>query len=243
MKLKSLLALAAVFGALSLAANAQDGGGPPPGDNNNQGGPEMGGPGGGGPGGPGGPGGRNGHRPPAPLIVAALDANHDGVIDADEIANASTVLKSLDKKGDGKLTWDEYMGKPPKRPGMDGNGGPGGGPDANSGGPGGGQGGGPGGQGGPGGHNGHRPIPLLVQALDANHDGIIDADEIANASTALMTLDKRGDGKLTPDEFLGKPPGGRGGMRGPGGPGGGPDGQGGPGGGDNNGPQGAPPGN
>jgi hypothetical protein len=60
--------------------------------------------------------GMNGHRPPAPAIVAALDANHDGVIDADEIANAPAALKSLDKNGDGKLTPDEFMGKRPGPP-------------------------------------------------------------------------------------------------------------------------------
>src|SRR5690348_8195666 len=50
---------------------------------------------------------------------------------------------------------------------------------------------------------GHRPPPLpLVTALDANHDGVISADEIANASAALKTLDKNGDGQLTADEFL-----------------------------------------
>jgi hypothetical protein len=50
--------------------------------------------------------------------------------------------------------------------------------------------------------NGHRPPPSpLMEALDANHDGIIDADEIANASAALKKLDKNGDGKLTPDEL------------------------------------------
>ena len=43
-------------------------------------------------------------------------------------------------------------------------------------------------------------------ALDANHDGVIDANEIANAPAALKTLDKNGDGKLTPDEFMGRVP-------------------------------------
>ena len=61
----------------------------------------------GGPGGPGGPGGE-GQRPPTPPLMAALDANGDGTIDADEIANASAALKKLDKNGDGKLTPDEY---------------------------------------------------------------------------------------------------------------------------------------
>jgi hypothetical protein len=49
--------------------------------------------------------------------------------------------------------------------------------------------------------------------LDANHDGVIDADEIANASAALKTLDKNGDGKLTPAEFMGPRPPMRGGER------------------------------
>jgi hypothetical protein len=55
------------------------------------------------------------HRSP-PAIIAAIDANHDGVIDADEIANASAVLKTLDKNGDGVLTPDEFIGKPLQRP-------------------------------------------------------------------------------------------------------------------------------
>jgi len=35
---------------------------------------------------------------------------------------------------------------------------------------------------------------------------VIDADEIANASAALKSLDKNGDGVLTPDEFVGQRP-------------------------------------
>ena len=45
------------------------------------------------------------------------------------------------------------------------------------------------------------PLPLL-QVLDANHDGVIDAKEIDNAKQALLKLDKNKDGKLTPDEYL-----------------------------------------
>lgn len=74
----------------------------------------------GGPGGMGRPGGM-GHRPPPP-IIAALDANHDGAIDAGEIANAVTVLKSLDTNGDGRLTPEEL--RPPHPEGRD-QGGPG----------------------------------------------------------------------------------------------------------------------
>jgi hypothetical protein len=180
---------------------------------------------------PGGFPGPGRHHPPMPLIIGALDANHDGVIDAGEIANASAALKTLDLNGDGKLTWDEYMGRPPGAPTNSPAGPPPDGvaPDGSTNTP-------PPGARGPGGH--HRPIPAIVRALDANHDGVIDADEIANASAVLKTLDKNGDGKLTPDEFMGRPP--MGGHRGggpngsdaggppPGDQGPGPDGMGGP---------------
>ncbi|MGZ4965344.1 MAG: hypothetical protein ACXWC8_22540, partial [Limisphaerales bacterium] len=67
---------------------------------------------------------------------------------------------------------------------------------------------GPGGSGGgQGGPNGHRPPPSpVVMVLDANHDGVIDAQEIANAPAALATLDTNGDGTLTPDELRPPPP-------------------------------------
>jgi hypothetical protein len=52
-------------------------------------------------------------------------------------------------------------------------------------------------------------------ALDANHDGVIDAQEIANAPAALRTLDKNHDGKLTHDELRPQRPGGQGGPDGP----------------------------
>ncbi|HEX9048809.1 MAG TPA: hypothetical protein VF988_17420, partial [Verrucomicrobiae bacterium] len=136
-------------------------------------------------------GGPGRHRhPPLPLIKA-LDVNHDGVIDSNEMANASAALKTLDKNGDGQLTVDEYM--PPKPA------------DAPADAP-------------------LPPMPLIVKALDANGDGVIDATEIANAPAALAKLDKNGDGKLTRQEFLGRRPGhpahGGGAGKGPGGNGG-----------------------
>ncbi len=77
--------------------------------------------------GPGGPDGSGNapmrrNRPPLPLVIRALDANHDGVVDADEIANAATVLKTLDKDGDGKLSIPELMGPPPQGMGRPGQG-------------------------------------------------------------------------------------------------------------------------
>ncbi len=41
----------------------------------------------------------------------------------------------------------------------------------------------------------------VLQALDLDHDGQLSAKEIQAASTSLLTLDKNGDGELTPDEL------------------------------------------
>ena len=69
---------------------------------------------------------------------------------------------------------------------------------------------------GPKGEHGRRPPPPVMAVLDANHDGILSAEEIANASKALLTLDKNGDGQLTPDELHPpRPSGDRGPQGGP----------------------------
>jgi hypothetical protein len=157
--MKITLALLAL-GASAFVAGAQDDNGGPP---------------------PDGQGSGDHHRPPPLPIVMALDVNHDHVIDASEIANASAELKTLDKNGDGVLTTNEYL---PQRPPQNGN---------------------------SGGETFQPPTPLIVCALDANHDGVIDACEIANAPAALKALDKNGDGQLTPDEFIGARPSNAGG--------------------------------
>ena len=90
-KIKMILASLAL-GTLAFVAGAQD---------NNDGPP------------PGGPGGFH-HRPPPLPIVLALDTNHDGIIDSNEIANASAALLTLDKNGDGILTTNEYLPPLPK---------------------------------------------------------------------------------------------------------------------------------
>jgi len=139
----------------------------------------------------------NGQRQHGPPLVAALDVNHDGVIDASELANAPAALRALDKNGDGKLDASEFgrgpgngprppHGPPPPRhsttdsarTGLDTQAAPTPPPPPH--------------------------LPPLLMALDVNQDGILDADEIANATAALKTLDKNSDGQLTPDEY--RPP-------------------------------------
>jgi len=113
------------------------------------------------------------------LVVAALDADHDGVISAAEIANAPSALRSLDRNHDGKLSPEEcgqgsadspVDSQSLKRAGVE----------------------------------FMRFHPVLA-ALDADHDGEISASEIQNATAALKKLDKNGDGKLTQDEILPDP--------------------------------------
>jgi len=149
-----------------------------------------------------------------PPLIETLDANKDGTISSDEIANASTALKSLDKNNDGQITGDELRTPRPESPGP----GPDGerrGPrpdDKRKGPPPGERGLKPGGPGPDGAGSErerrgfHMPPPPVIAALDANHDKTISADEIANASTALKTLDKNGDGQLTKEELRPEPP-------------------------------------
>jgi hypothetical protein len=121
--------------------------------------------------------------PPPSRLVLTLDADHDKVISAAEIANTPAALAALDKNGDGALSKDEFARpKPPKdktAQARDDDEKP----------------------------SSQRPPPPdpLVKALDADKDRIISAAEIADSPAALATLDKNADGQLTPDEFAPKP--------------------------------------
>ena len=118
-------------------------------------------------------------------VLAALDADHDGVISASEIANAPAALLTLDTDHDGALSPEEcgraFADDPAQNARMEATLDP----DA------------------------LRRARLtfmrihpVLAALDADHDGVISAAEIQNAPAALKTLDKNGDGRLTPDELI-----------------------------------------
>lgn len=138
-------------------------------------------------------GGRRGraHRPPPDPLVRLLDANHDHVISADEIANAPQALLTLDQNKDGVIEGDELRPLPP--PDCDGappddQGPPP--PEARDG-------------------RGPRRVPPILRALDLDQDGTLSAAEIANASAALLKLDQNGDGQLIVKEFAPRPPRGQ----------------------------------
>lgn len=162
------------------------------------------------------------------LSRRTFDSNHDGIVSADEIANADAALRGMDRNGDGRLTAEDYFSpvrastaaapageqaaQAPERAGD--------------------------------------PVPQtraerslyptrtaaeygilrqrgddsytldivqttessdpegavvqlhpLLQALDTNHDGEISAEEMHNAPAVLRKLDKNHDGRITADEW------------------------------------------
>lgn len=138
-----------------------------------------------------GPGGRGGFGAPSNPLFEALDANKDGVISADEIANAVAALKALDTNGDGQITRDEV------RPQFTGRG-EGGGP----GGPGGFPGFGRGGEGGGAPQFTAESFIARLMERDEDKDGKLSATELGERNARLLeTYDADGDGHLNADEL------------------------------------------
>jgi hypothetical protein len=112
-------------------------------------------------------------------VLGALDANGDFLISPREIIAAPTALRRLDLNHDGRLSPEECGFSSDLRS-LD------------------------------------APDPKFVKeaqrefmrthpvlaALDADHDGDISAEEIRNSSRYLRTLDRNGDGFLTPNEVM-----------------------------------------
>src|SRR5262245_49879048 len=121
-------------------------------------------------------------RRPMPALIAAVDVNHDGVLDAAEIAKASESLRKLDKNDDGTLAAEEVHPRRASRPGSTSSGGAETGAAAQ-----------------------RAPSPARLGVVDANKDGMIDAAEISSASQVLAKFDKDGDGKVTLDELRTSP--------------------------------------
>jgi len=168
----------------------------------------QGGPGGHGGGPPGGgPPGGDGHP-----VIAALDADQNHELSAEEIANATKVLSALDKNGDGKLN-EEDLGQIGPRGGHDGGPGRPGGRER--------------------GHGGHSAadsdgqdseFASRLMAFDKNENGKVEKDELpARMQRVLENLDKNKDDALDSSELAqintaaaeassGKDRGGRGGR-------------------------------
>ena len=122
----------------------------------------------------GGPDGRP--RFPNP-VLEAIDADKNGELSADEIANAATALKTLDKNSDGKLDMAEM------RPNFEGMGRGFGGP------PGGGQG-------------GSEEMMNRLIAMDANKNGKLEKDEVPERMQSMFSrADKNEDGAIDKEEM------------------------------------------
>ena len=173
------------------------------------------------------------HGPPPNLLFDALDANHDGVIDANEIANAPAALKTLMKSGETTITRDDVHPPHPPRdrdaqdaqdahrhdPSSSDTTAAADNPRADE------------GRHGPpphpaddqarpsaddahdgprtadhpaDAHRHHAPPSVLFDALDTNHDGVISADEMASAPESLKKLDHSGTGQIKREDL--RPP-------------------------------------
>jgi len=109
------------------------------------------------------------------VLFAAIDLDHNGVLSAAEMARAPTVLRALDLNQDGVLSADELRRFELSHPVA----------------------------------TTDSPVTreprvgrlspgfVLAFTLDANHDGVIQAMEMANAAMSLKALDTNGDGQLT----------------------------------------------
>ena len=178
---KIMMFAVAIMMCLAATVMAQPPGGQRGGDRGGPGG-ERGGPGGerGGQRG----GGDMGRMMQMMPVLAALDADQDGVISKSEIKNAAAALKKLDKNGDGELDAEEM--RPTRSEGGRGRGG------AQEGGPGGERGGRSAGAGG---------MMDRIMSQDKNKDGKLSKDEVDERMLPMFDrLDTNSDGSIEKSE-------------------------------------------
>jgi len=207
---KMMIFAVAMTMCLAATVMAQPPGGQRGGERGQRGG-ERGGPGGerGGPGGQRGGGDMERMMQMMP-VLAALDANKDGVISKSEINNAAAALRKLDKNGDGELDAEEMR---PTR--SEGGRSRGGAPE-----------GGPGGERGERGERGGRSAGAggmmeRIMSQDKNQDGKLSKDEVDERMLPMFDrLDANSDGSIDKSEIeaaAARMGGGRSGRGGPGG--------------------------
>lgn len=126
-------------------------------------------------------------------VLEAIDTDKNGELSAEEIANATTALKTLDKNSDGKLDMAEM------RPNFEGMGRGFGGP------PGVGQG-------------GSEEMMNRLIAMDANKNGKLEKDEVPERMQSMFSrADKNEDGAIDKEEMTAMARERSGGQGGPGG--------------------------
>lgn len=122
---------------------------------------------------------QNGPAAGCPGICPLLDSDGDGILSANEILNSAKAIAKLDKNNDGQVTKDEVCtGEQCKAAAgsakacmVDGKA-----------------------------RCGVGKAGFMAR-FDANADGVLSANEIANLPAVLAELDKNDDGQLTADEF------------------------------------------
>lgn len=115
-------------------------------------------------------------------LLMSFDKNNDGVLTTDELpARMQGMFTRGDRDHDGKLTADEIRrmaGHRITRESAEAK---------------------------PGSATGILVMDFVINAIDVNHDGVLQADEIKNAPAALRTLDLNHDGILQAEEIKVRP--------------------------------------
>ncbi|MBS1816033.1 MAG: EF-hand domain-containing protein [Acidobacteria bacterium] len=115
-------------------------------------------------------------------LLMSFDRDGDGMLTSDELPERMRgMLRRGDRNHDGKLTAEEIRAMAQRQSLPAGR-------DAK-----------------PGSASGFLRADFIINALDTNHDGVIEADEVAHASVSLRALDVNHDGTLSAEEIRVRP--------------------------------------